>query len=298
MLGKRHVVRLALTCLLSEGHLLLEDVPGTGKTMLARALANTVAGQPRPDPVHPRPAALRRHRRDRLRPAQGHLRVPPRPDLPHDRAGRRDQPGLAQDPVGAARGDGGGPGHRRRRRPLGRPAVHGHRHPEPDRAGRHLPAARGPARPVPDEDLGRLPGPRGHRRAARQRRGPRPRLAGHAGHHRRRRRPDERPRRRGVRRPGRGRLRRRARRGVAPPAARQARPVAARLPGPHPGRQDLGGGRRPRPRRARRHQGARRAGAVATACCSTPRRSSAASASQTVIGRLLDSVAPPTDRVA
>ena len=42
--GKDHVVRLALTCMLSEGHLLLEDNPGTGKTQLAKAMANTVAG--------------------------------------------------------------------------------------------------------------------------------------------------------------------------------------------------------------------------------------------------------------
>jgi MoxR-like ATPase len=44
VLGKHDVARLAVTCLLSEGHLLLEDVPGTGKTSLARALANTVQG--------------------------------------------------------------------------------------------------------------------------------------------------------------------------------------------------------------------------------------------------------------
>jgi len=44
IVGKSHVIRLALTCLLSEGHLLLEDFPGTGKTSLAKSLANTVQG--------------------------------------------------------------------------------------------------------------------------------------------------------------------------------------------------------------------------------------------------------------
>ncbi|MDN4480577.1 AAA family ATPase [Demequina muriae] len=44
VLGKRHVVELAFTAMISEGHLLLEDVPGTGKTSLARALAQTVKG--------------------------------------------------------------------------------------------------------------------------------------------------------------------------------------------------------------------------------------------------------------
>jgi MoxR-like ATPase len=40
--GKPAAVRSALVCLLAEGHLLVEDVPGVGKTMLARALAASV----------------------------------------------------------------------------------------------------------------------------------------------------------------------------------------------------------------------------------------------------------------
>ncbi|UOE44623.1 AAA family ATPase [Agromyces larvae] len=44
LLGKNRIVRLAFIALLSEGHLLLEDVPGTGKTSLARAMAQSVAG--------------------------------------------------------------------------------------------------------------------------------------------------------------------------------------------------------------------------------------------------------------
>jgi MoxR-like ATPase len=42
--GKREVVELALVCLLSEGHLLIEDVPGTGKTTMAKAMALSIDG--------------------------------------------------------------------------------------------------------------------------------------------------------------------------------------------------------------------------------------------------------------
>jgi MoxR-like ATPase len=45
VLGKPEVVRLALTGLFAEGHLLLEDVPGVGKTTLARAIAASVRGE-------------------------------------------------------------------------------------------------------------------------------------------------------------------------------------------------------------------------------------------------------------
>jgi MoxR-like ATPase len=40
--GKSEVIRLALIALLAEGHLLIEDVPGVGKTMLAKALARSI----------------------------------------------------------------------------------------------------------------------------------------------------------------------------------------------------------------------------------------------------------------
>ena len=40
--GKHEEIRLALTAMIAEGHLLIEDVPGVGKTMLAKAIARSV----------------------------------------------------------------------------------------------------------------------------------------------------------------------------------------------------------------------------------------------------------------
>ena len=42
ILGKPHQIRLALACLLAKGHLLIEDLPGVGKTTLAHVLARTL----------------------------------------------------------------------------------------------------------------------------------------------------------------------------------------------------------------------------------------------------------------
>ena len=45
ILGKEHQIRLAIACILARGHLLIEDIPGVGKTTLAHALATTLGLQ-------------------------------------------------------------------------------------------------------------------------------------------------------------------------------------------------------------------------------------------------------------
>jgi len=45
IVGKRDVIELLIVAMICEGHVLLEDVPGVGKTMLARSIATSIGGQ-------------------------------------------------------------------------------------------------------------------------------------------------------------------------------------------------------------------------------------------------------------
>ena len=70
VLGKPEVVRLSVVTLLAGEHVLLEDVPGVGKTLVAKALAKSVSGDFCAHPVHARPAAQRHRRQQRLQRAR------------------------------------------------------------------------------------------------------------------------------------------------------------------------------------------------------------------------------------
>ena len=45
IVGKRNVSELVLTSIIAGGHVLLEDVPGTGKTMMAKSFAKSIDGE-------------------------------------------------------------------------------------------------------------------------------------------------------------------------------------------------------------------------------------------------------------
>ena len=181
--------------------------------------------------MHARPAADRCDRALGLRPGAARVRVPARPALRERRAGRRDQPRDAEDPVGPARGDGRAPDHGRRDHAAAPGPVPADRDREPDRVRGHVPAARGAARPLLPARDARLPRSGGGA-AGRARAAARP-PARPAGSGREPLRAERAPRGRG------GRLSRRSARGVDRP------------PRPHDARARAGRGRRLRPRLAR-----------------------------------------------
>ena len=170
--GKPDVVRLALVVLLAEGHLLIEDVPGVGKTTLAKALAASIDATVRriqftpdllPSDVTGVAVYDQESREFEFKPGAIFANVVVADEI------NRASP---EDAVGAAGVHGGAPGHRRRRQLRAGPAVPGDGDAEPARDGGHLSPARGAARPVHRPGLDGLPRP--GRRAGDARRPRRP----------------------------------------------------------------------------------------------------------------------------
>ncbi len=159
-------MRLALACLLARGHLLIEDLPGVGKTTLAQALARVLGlsyqrVQFTSDLLPADIIGVSVYDRD-----SGRFEFQQGPGVRPAAARRRGQPRDAEGAERAARGDGGAPGHRRRPHPPAAGAVLRRRDAEPELPARHLPAAGVAARPLPDAHRARLPGGGARTRAA------------------------------------------------------------------------------------------------------------------------------------
>ena len=160
--GKTAIVRLALAVLLAEGHLLIEDVPGVGKTKLAKALARSIDCSVRriqftpdllPSDVTGVSVYNQETRDFEFKPGAVFANLVVGDEI--NRASPKTQSALLEcmeerqvtvDGITYQL----------------QIAVHGDRDPEPDRDGGHLPAARGAARPVHRPDRDGLPG-RGRR---------------------------------------------------------------------------------------------------------------------------------------
>ena len=165
IVGQEDVVDGILTAVLAGGHALLIGVPGLAKTLMVQTVAEALElsfnrVQFTPD-LMPSDITGTEIIEEDLTTGRRVVPVRARAHLRQRGARRRDQPHPAEDPGRAAPGDAGAPGHRGRDHlPAARPLLRA-RHPEPDRAGGHLPAARGPARPVHAGAAGGLSQPGG-----------------------------------------------------------------------------------------------------------------------------------------
>ena len=171
VLGKKPQLRLAVTCLVARRPPAARGRPGRGQDHAGRGPRPLLRALLRARPVHRGPDARGHPRRAGVPRPERDLRVPARPPLPPAGAGRRAQPRPAAHPVGAARGDGAGPGQPRRRHPPAAAALHRGRHPEPGGLLRHLSPARLAAGPLPDAAVAGPPGARGGGRSCSPRAG-------------------------------------------------------------------------------------------------------------------------------
>ena len=110
MVGKVGAIDLLLVALLAEGHALIEDVPGVGKTLLARALARSLdlrfsRIQGTADLLPGDVTGISFFNQQ-----VGAFEFRPGPLFASTRAGRRGQPRHATHPIRAARGDAGAAG--------------------------------------------------------------------------------------------------------------------------------------------------------------------------------------------
>ena len=169
MVGQNAVIEQVVAALAASGHVLIEGVPGLGKTLLVRALAKALSLGARARAVHARHDAVRHHGPRRARPEHARAAHRARARVHARAARRRDQPRAGEDAERAARGDAGVSGDARGADAAAAEAVHGARDAEPRRDRRHVSAAGGAARPVPVQDRDRLPDARrgGRRRRAR-----------------------------------------------------------------------------------------------------------------------------------
>ena len=148
IIGKREVIDLVTVALLVEGHILFEDVPGTGKTMLARAFATSLGGSFKriqftpdllPNDVTGVSVFNQKTQEFEFRPGPAFSNLLLADEV--NRATPRTQSALLES-MGEGQVTVG------RRVPPPAPPLPGHGHPEPDRVRGHLPPPGGPAGPL------------------------------------------------------------------------------------------------------------------------------------------------------